>query len=232
MTVAAVILVGSAANALADAEGTPAVRRIADAAWAGGATPVVVVTDDPEGAVTAALTTAEVALLAPPAPGSGPVERVAAGMRSAADLVGSTTAAIIWPVRFAWADAETVTTLIAAHGDDRAAILRPAYDGVAGWPALVPLAVLDRVSALSPSFKPDEILDGLAAAGVAIRILDTGDPGTTHDVSVPRSALPAFDGPPRPDDGVEREWGAAAADQPDDAPPAGPRRLASFDPAP
>jgi CTP:molybdopterin cytidylyltransferase MocA len=231
MTVAAVILAASPATALADAEGTPAVRRIADTAWAGGATPVVVVADDPDGAVAAVLATAEVTLLAPAPREGGPVGQIAHGMAAAGELVGSTTAALVWPGRVAWADAETVTTLIEMHGDDPAAILRPGYDGVAGWPALMPMSVLDQISALSPSRMPDEILDDLAAAGIPVRALDTGDPGTTHDVSVPRSMLPAFDGPPRPDDGVEREWGAPAADQPDDAPPAGPTRLANSDPA-
>ena len=40
MTVAAIIVAASAETALADADGTPAVRRIADAAWAGGGTGV------------------------------------------------------------------------------------------------------------------------------------------------------------------------------------------------
>lgn len=231
MTVAAVILAASPATALADAEGTPAVRRIADAAWAGGATPVVVVADDPDGSLAGALATAEVTLIAPAALDGGPVAQVARGMAAAGELVGSTTAALVWPARIAWADAETVTTLIHAHGEEPRAILRPAYEGVAGWPTLVPMSVRDEFRAVSPSCMPDEILDALAAAGVAIRTLDTGDPGTTHDVSVPRIALPPFDGPPRPDDAVEREWGAPAADQSDDAPPAGKARLAQPDPA-
>ena len=43
------------------------------------------------------------------------------------------------------------------------------------------------------------------------------------DISVPRGDLPAFDGPPEPAD--TPEWGSAVADQPDDAPVAGPNRL-------
>ena len=231
MTVAAVVLAALPASALADAEGTPAVRRIADAAWAGGATPVVVVADDPDGAVASALATAEATLLAPESGHGGPAGGTAQGMVVARQLVGGTTAALVWPARMAWADAETVTTLIHAHGDDPLAVLRPAYDGAPGWPVLLPISVLDHVSALSPSCMPDEILGSLAAAGIANRTLDSGDPGTTNDVTVPRAAMPPFDGPPRPDDGVEREWGAPAADLPDDAPPAGPARLANPDPA-
>lgn len=227
MTVAAVILAASPASALADAAGTPAVRRIADAAWAGGATPIVVVSADPDGAVAAALATAEVSLLAPAPSDRGPAGQVAHAMTAAAQLVAATSATLVWPARMAWADAETVTTLIEAHGDDPDAILRPGYGGGAGWPALVPMPVADRVSDLSPSCMPDEILDELAASGVRVVVVDTGDPGTTHDLSVPPDALPPFDGPPRPDDGVEREWGAPAARLSDDAPPAGPSRPAN-----
>jgi CTP:molybdopterin cytidylyltransferase MocA len=232
MTVAAVILAASPASALADADGTPAVRRIADAAWAGGATPVVVVAHDPDGAVAAALATAEVTLLEPAPLEGGPVGQIARGIRGAVQLVGATTAALVWPARFAWADAETVTTLIEVHGDDPVAVLRPSNANVAGWPALVPVSVLDALAAVAPTRMPDEILDDLGTASIAQRVVDTGDPGTTHDIGIPRSDLPPFDGPPRPDDGVEREWGVPAADQSDDAPPAGPARLANSDPAP
>ena len=232
MTVAAVILAASPASALADAGGTPAVRRIADTAWAGGATPVVVVAHDPEGAVAGALATADVTLLEPAPRERGPVGQIAHGIRAAAEVLGATTAALVWPARLAWADAETVTTLIETHGEDPDSILRPAFDGVAGWPTMIPLSVLATLSAIPATRMPDEILDDLAVAGHVIRVVDTGDPGTTHDIAVPQSDLPPFDGPPRPDDGVEREWGAPAADQSDDAPPAGPTRLANPDPAP
>jgi CTP:molybdopterin cytidylyltransferase MocA len=231
MTVAAVILAASPASALADAEGTPAVRRIADAAWAGGATPIVVVAADPDGAVAAALATSEATLLAPAAPGTGPVGQIAHGIAAASRQVAATTAALVWPARVAWADAETVTTLIEAHGDDRT-VLRPAYGGVGGWPALVPVALLDGLAALAADRLPDELIDDLAASGVPVRTVDSGDPGTTHDVSVSRAALPPFDGPPQPADDVEREWGAPGAGLPDDAPPAGPARHANPDPAP
>ena len=53
MTVAAVILAASPESALADADGMPGVRRIVDVAWSGGATPIVVVSFDPAGAVAA-----------------------------------------------------------------------------------------------------------------------------------------------------------------------------------
>jgi hypothetical protein len=231
MTVATVILAASPASALADAGGTSAVRRIADAAWAGGATPIVVVAHDPDGLVAAALATAEVTLLEPAPLESGPVGQIAHGIRGAAQLVGATTAALVWPARYVWADAETVTTLIEAHGDDPKPALRPVHAGIPGWPALLPIGALGLLDAIDATRMPDEILADLAAAGHDVRQVDTGDPGTTHDIALPQSGLPRFDGPPSPDDGIERDWGAPAADQSDDAPPAGPARLAHPDPA-
>ncbi len=237
MTVAAVILAASPAAALADAEGTPAVRRIADAAWAGGAMPVVVVSHDDAGAIAAALATAEVTLLEPAPADAGPAGQLIRGIRGAMELVAATTGALVWPVRLAWADAETVTTLLEAHGEYPNDVLVPGHGDRFGWPALLPVGALDALATIAPSRMPDEVIDDLTAGGDLLpgflgrRVIETGDPGTTHDIGVPRDQLPPFDGPPRPDDSIEREWGAPAADQSDDAPPAGPARLANPDPA-
>ena len=127
MTVAAVILAASPASALADADGTPGVRRLADVAWSGGATPVVVCSFDPDGAVAAALANTEATLVDPVAPERGPVGQIVNGIEAAVRLVAETDAALVWPARLAWVDAETVTTLIAAHGDDRDSVTRPAW---------------------------------------------------------------------------------------------------------
>lgn len=222
MTVAAVILAASPASALADADGTPAVRRLADVAWAGGATPVVVCAADPDGAVAAALASTEATLSAPVAHDRGPVGQIAAGIDAAVRLVTGTDAALVWPARLAWVDAETVTTLISAHGEDRETVLRPAYGGEAGFPALVPVSALGTLRGLGAARMPDELFADLAAAGVPVRLVDTGDPGVTHDIAVARAVLPAYDGPPQPEDGVEREWGVATADLPDEPPVRGP----------
>jgi len=231
VTIAAVILADSAATALADADGTPAVRRMADAAWAGGATPVVVCTPDPAGDVAAALATAEVTIVASAARPSGTVDQVAGGIEAALRLVAATGAALVWPARYAWVDAETVTTLIAAHGEDGASLLRPSFQGRPGWPALLPVARLETLRSMPAGRRPDDLLDDLSTAGVPVRLVETGDPGATHDLSVPRSALPPYDGPPEPEDGLSREWGASAADEPDDAPIAGPGRIDPSGPA-
>jgi CTP:molybdopterin cytidylyltransferase MocA len=217
MTVAAVILAASPASALADAGGTPAVRRLVDVAWAGGATPVVVVSADPDGAVSRALANATATLVEPAAVEGGPVAQIVCGIDAAVALVAETAAALVWPARMAWADAETVTTLIAAHGETRDQAVRPSYADEAGWPALLPVAHLEALRPLSPSGMPDELLADLEAAGVPFRIVETGDPGVTHDLATPRSALPPYDGPPQPADAHAHEWGAAAAEIPDEA---------------
>jgi CTP:molybdopterin cytidylyltransferase MocA len=217
MTVAAVILASSPASAQADAGGTPAVLRLAGAAWAGGATPVVVVSADPDGAVARALANATATLVDPAAIQGGPVGQIVHGIGAAVALVAETEAVLVWPARMAWVDAETVTTLIAAHGETRAQAVRPSYAGEAGWPVLLPFAHLESLRRLSPSRMPDELFADLEAAGVPFRTVETGDPGVTHDVTTPRSALPPYDGPPRPADAHAHEWGAAAADIPDEA---------------
>jgi CTP:molybdopterin cytidylyltransferase MocA len=223
MTVAAVILAATPASALADADGTPGVRRLADTAWAGGATPVVVCSFDPDGAVAAALANAEATLVDPVEPARGPVGQIVNGVEAASRLVTGTDGALVWPARLAWVDAETVTTLIAAHGDDRTSVVRPAYHGEPGFPVLLPVAHLDALRALATDRMPGDLFDDLAAAGVPFRLIECGDPGVTHDVSVPRRDLPPYDGPPEP--GESPEWGAAVADEPDDAPVPGAPRL-------
>ncbi len=210
MTVAAVILAAQPSSSLADASGTPAARRLTDVAWAGGATPVVVCSFDPDGAVAAALANTEAALVAPAPVEQGPAGQIANGLAAALALVAETSAALVWPARMAWVDAETVTSLIAAHGEDRSALLRPAYRGEAGWPALVPVTALGALRAIAPDRMPDDVLADLAARGVPITLVETGDPGTTHDIGTPQASLPEYDGPPEPADAPE--WGAAVAE--------------------
>jgi CTP:molybdopterin cytidylyltransferase MocA len=216
MTVAAVILAASPASALADADGTPGVRRLADVAWSGGATPVVVCSFDPDGAVAAALANAEATLVEPLPAERGPVAQIVNGIESAAAMVRETDAALVFPARLAWVDAETVTMLIAAHGDDRVSVTRPAWQGDPGWPALLPVRHLDAFRALGSTRMPHELLEDLEAAGVPFRVIESGDPGVTIDVSTPRADLPPYEGPPRPADEHAHEWGLAEADQADE----------------
>ncbi|MEI7745685.1 MAG: NTP transferase domain-containing protein [Chloroflexota bacterium] len=229
MTVAAVILAATPDSALADAGGTPAIRRLADIAWAGGATPVVVCTFDPDGAVGATLANAEVTLVSPVAADRGPVGQIVNGIEAAHRLVAATDASLVWPARMAWVDAETVTQLISAHGEDRDTVLRPAYRGQPGWPVLVPAGCLETLRGLAPDRMPADLVTDLAAAGCPPRLVETGDPGVIHDLATPRADLPAYDGPPEPDEA--HEWGAVAADDDDAAPVPHPVTLLPVDEA-
>jgi CTP:molybdopterin cytidylyltransferase MocA len=218
VTVAAVILAATPASALADAAGQPSVRRIAELAWSGGALPIVVVAADPDGAVAAALGGTEASLVAPAPEATGPVGQIIRGIRAAVELVAGTDAALLWPARLTWAGAETVTTLIQGHGLDPTAILRPTWEGTPGWPVLLPLVHLAVLARLAPERMPDALIGDLAAAGLLVRDLDLGDPGTVLDRDTPLDVMPPYLGPaeplrPPPD------WGAAAADTPDETPP-------------
>src|SRR4051812_15635518 len=106
MTVAAVILAASSESALADVEGVPRVRRLADVAWSGGAVRVVVVAPDPSGGVVAALAGAPVTYASPAPREAGPVGQVLRGVDAALAAVTETDAAIVWPARSQWLDAE------------------------------------------------------------------------------------------------------------------------------
>src|SRR6476661_3552194 len=120
MTVAAVILSASPEGAVADADGLPSVRRIADLAWSGGAVPIVVVSFDPTGAPVT---------LAEPAPvEQGPKGQMARGVDVAMAEVRDITGALIWPARMVWVGPETITSLIEAHGTAAGTVLRPDYD--------------------------------------------------------------------------------------------------------
>jgi CTP:molybdopterin cytidylyltransferase MocA len=231
VTVAAVILAASPESALADVDGQARVRRIADAAWSGGALPIVVVSFDPDGAVAAALAGASVTLAEPvPPPKGNPAAQMIRGMEVAAANVRDVDAALIWPARMVWVSPETVTSLIEAHGVDRATMLRPTYEGEPGWPVLLPLDAARALAAVAPDRMPNDILADLAAAGLAIRAIELGDPGVVHDAGVSRDQLPAYLGPSEPAAQHSHEWGAATADDPEDSPIEGPA-LAPYDQA-
>jgi CTP:molybdopterin cytidylyltransferase MocA len=213
VTVAAVIFSASAEEAAAPVDGVARVRRVVDAAWSGGAMPVVVVAPDPGGTLAGALagSAADLVLPTPTDADPGPAGLIVAGIGAAAASVGETTAALVWPARMTWIDAGTVTALIEAHPGLPAAVLRPTWEGQPGWPVLVPLAVLDSLRAMSPGLSPDRLLGVLEQAGVAVRLLDLGDPGATHDVATPRVALPAYAGPDQPVTGHPPDWGSDVA---------------------
>src|SRR5690349_868822 len=133
VTVAAVILAASPESALADVEGTPRVRRLADLAWSGGAVPVIVVAPSADGAVDAALAGAPATYVSPAPREAGPVGQILRGIDAAFAEVSETDGAIVWPARQQWVDAETITSLIEAHGQHPGFVLRPTFEGAVGW---------------------------------------------------------------------------------------------------
>lgn len=230
MTVAAIILAASPESALADADGMPSVRRIADVAWSGGAVPIIVVSYDPDGAVAAALAGAPVTLAEPAPAAGGPASQMVRGVEVALQEVRDTSGALIWPARMVWVGPETVTSLIEAHGPNGDALLSPTYDDAAGWPVLLPLEALPALRAVGADRMPSVIPGELVAGGVPQRLIALGDPGTTIDRDTPRSELPPYTGPSEPAGGHVHEWGAMTADEPDDRPLDGPA-LAPYAPA-
>ena len=224
MTVAAVILAASEASALTPVEGLPRVRRLADIAWSGGALPIIVVAGDPDEKIARALAGAPVTLADPAPQESGPVGQIVRGIDLAIGEIDDTDAALIWPARMVWVGPETITSLIEAHGLYPGEMLRPAYEEKAGWPALLPVGFLETLRGLAADRMPDDLLTDLEAAGVPTRTLDLGDPGTSFDARTTRVELPAYVGPASPVGGHSHEWGAAAAETPEDAPLAGPAR--------
>ncbi len=223
MTVAAIILAIHHGTALREVEGLANARRLADTAWAGGALPIIVVAPDTEGSVSAALAGSPSVLAVPGPESGGPVGHISRAIDIARAEVDGTDAALLWPARMGWVDAETVTSLIEAHGADREAVLRPAFRGEAGWPALVPTTHLEALRDLDPGLMPGPLLDALVSA-VGGRLVEMGDPGTVHDLDTPRAGLPPFEGPPEPPAGRHHEWGSPAASGPDE-PPTPPRTV-------
>jgi CTP:molybdopterin cytidylyltransferase MocA len=230
MTVAAVILAASPESALADADGVPSVRRIADAAWSGGATPVVVVSFDPDGAVAAALAGASVTLAEPAPAELGPAAQMARGSAVAGGEVVETDGVLIWPARMCWVGPETVTSLIELHGTAPDAVLRPTWDEEPGWPVLLPPLGVDALRSVTADRMPPDVVADVISSGLEDRHVSLGDPGVAFDRGTPRDELPAYIGPTEPLAGHVHEWGAAMAETPDDAPLEGPS-LAPYAPA-
>jgi CTP:molybdopterin cytidylyltransferase MocA len=222
VTVAAVILAASPESALADADGLPAVRRIADVAWSGGATPIVVVSFDPDGRVAAALAGSPVTLAEPAPVEAGPAGQMARGIDVAAGVVREISGAFLWPAGMTWVGPETVTSLIEAHGPSGDALLVPTFEDEPGWPVLLPLTGLAALRAVASTSMPPAILEDLVTAGLEQRPYALGDPGVTHDRSTARPDLPPYAGPSEPAGGNVHEWGAQVADDPDEGPLEGP----------
>jgi CTP:molybdopterin cytidylyltransferase MocA len=204
VTVAAVIVPRDLAEALADAAGGAAVRRIVDIAWAGGAMPLIVVVDDPDGSVAAAIAGSPGRVVAGRA---RPDADYRAGADAAAEAVVGTDGWLLWPGDRVWVDPETVTSLIEAHGARPDEVLRPVHDARGGWPILVPLGRAGLIERL--------VRDPDAPTTHEVVLLELGDPGSVATLAVSIDEVPEYVGPASPVAGAPPDWGAAAADEPD-----------------
>lgn len=224
MTVAAVVLAPSRDEALTRVGGVAAIRRIADVAWAGGAVPIVVVPDEEalSAAEAEALSGAPGTVVAPVrTPGGDAHARLSSGIAAARDEVEGTDAALLWPGRYVHVDAETVTSLIEAHGVDPAAVLVPSHAGTPGWPVLLPLDAADALAGMAGTAL-GELPAALRGAGRHTRLVELGDPGIDHDLATDPGDLPPFSGPPEPVGATAPEWGERVPSV--DPSPAPPRR--------
>jgi CTP:molybdopterin cytidylyltransferase MocA len=212
VTVAAVILSATSEGALTDTLGQPRVRRLVDLAWSGGALPVMVISPDPDGSVAASLLGTEAVYGSPAPPEAGPVGQMVRGAELALAEVRDTTAVLIWPARMVWVGAETITSMIEAHGPDPRTVLLPGWMGEPGWPVLVPLVHLEALRAIAADRMPLDVIHDLVAT-VPSRVVDMGDPGVIHDADTPLANLPAYEGPPDPPGGHTHEWGAGVASE-------------------
>jgi CTP:molybdopterin cytidylyltransferase MocA len=215
MTVGAVVVPDRIEEALANAGGRIAVRRIVDAAWAGGALPIIVVSvDDADGGVTSALEGSPATHIDPRGRSGATAYRI--GAQAALDAVQETRAVLLWPGRMTWVDPETVTSLIEAHGRAPDLVIRPQRAGQAGWPVLVPAGRMEEVLGESGVVSLEERL-----AQTRSDTLELGDPGSVLGNEVAIDDLPDYAGPPEPVGGPPPEWGAAAAETPEPEVPPG-----------
>jgi CTP:molybdopterin cytidylyltransferase MocA len=211
MTVAAIVLVPDRAVALSDADGEPAIRRVAHSAWSGGAMPIVIVSDDGGEELAAAVDGLPVTISRPGPDEPRGVAWFLHGLRAARSAVAEATAGLLWPARCAWVDPETVTSLVEMHGTAPDEVIRPAFSGQPGFPILVPMSLSEKL-ATRPDLRAYQVVEALIAGGVPARTPELGDPGIAFDIATPRDQLPGFDGPPAPA-GVVAEWNAELAAQ-------------------
>lgn len=207
MTVGAVIVPDGVTEALADATGRAAVRRIVDSAWAGGAIPIVVMACDPDGRIAEVLEGSPAVVVDPGRASGALTYRL--GAEAAQASVQETSAVLLWPGRMTWADPETVTSLIEAHGRSSSAVTRPRRAGESGWPVLLPISLLPSVL-VGPGGSLEDAITAVDMVSVEL-----GDPGSVVGYEVALDDLPDYAGPPEPVGGPPPEWGAAAADLPE-----------------
>ncbi|MEY4389027.1 MAG: hypothetical protein RLZZ432_746 [Chloroflexota bacterium] len=99
--------------------------RLVDAAWSGGAQPILIAGPAADGAL-------------PPSARATEAVDAAGALADAAGEVRATTGLLLLPLSHAGVDPETITTLIATHGREPRRQLIAAHDAVAGPVRLLP----------------------------------------------------------------------------------------------
>jgi hypothetical protein len=129
MTVAALILADP--QSMTAGAPSPALTRLIEAAWSGGAHPILIagITEEYNFAPLAHQTEAQ--------------NHAAAGAEALA-RVGGTSAILLLPIAHAGVDPETITALIAAHGSNGTKALCAAFNGSPGPIKLTPLPLVEE----------------------------------------------------------------------------------------
>jgi CTP:molybdopterin cytidylyltransferase MocA len=178
MPVAAAIFAAQPASALADVDGVPAARHLAQVARDAGIGSVFVVSFDPDGTVAAAIDGAAT-LVEPAPPEGGPVAQLARGVDAAVAADPATTAVLLWPARVTDMTADVVRSLVSTSSLDALAIVHPGDGADIGFPALFPVRHRDALDTIGPDRMPGQVLNELADGGIPTRV-----PGSTADERV------------------------------------------------
>lgn len=188
MTIAAIVLsaglgtrFGEAPKCLAHLDGRPLVRRAVEAARAGGADPVIVVTGRAGDAVAAALDGLAHTRIHNDAPERGLASSLRLGF---AALPAAATGALVLLADMPLVSPSTIAALIAAHAaHPKAAAIVPAHAGRRGNPVLLARRLAPEIEALSGDTGAGPLLRGRED----VIALPVDDPGILVDVDTPEA---------------------------------------------
>jgi molybdenum cofactor cytidylyltransferase len=173
---------GAANKLLAELGGTAVVRRVAEAALASQARPVLVVTGHQAEAVRSALAGLDVAFVANPDFAQGLSTSLKAGLRA---LPGETDGALILLGDMPRIAAADLDRLIAAFADEGGeAIIAPLHDGKRGNPVVWPRAYFAEMLELEGDTGAGRLL---AAHADRVRGIDLGTDAILADVDTPEA---------------------------------------------
>lgn len=173
---------GAANKLLAELGGTAVVRRVAEAALASQARPVLVVTGHQAEAVRSALAGLDVTFVANPDFAQGLSTSLKAGLRA---LSGEADGALILlgdMPRIAAGDLDRLIALFAAEGGE--AIIAPLHEGKRGNPVVWPRAYFAEMLELEGDAGAGRLL---AAHADRVRGIDLGTDAIHADVDTPEA---------------------------------------------